>query len=369
MTIKNKYLRILVRILSGIILLVVVVIIGALLYRSSLQNEVADRRAITSENGIDSMETADIGGIKQWLHIRGQDLDNPVILFVHGGPGMAFIPFSHIFQDDWEDSFTVVQWDQRGAGKTHFANDPDEVAKSMSIDQMTDDVIEMTKFLRTRLKKKKIFIVAHSMGTVIGTKAVKLHPELYHGYVGSGQVVSFFEGEKLAYAHTLQVARDQNNQLAVSELEAIAPYPDENIMEKFQVRNKWNSRFMESYYGHTGMTPILKKLLYSPDYSLRDLSYFINPPSLDWADEELPKIDLRKLGYDFEVPMFFFNGGHEWQVAYPLTEEYFANITAPVKKYITFENSSHFPFISEPEKFATMLKRELLPLVKNPTNE
>ncbi|WP_339865025.1 alpha/beta hydrolase [Paremcibacter congregatus] len=364
MNLKNKFTRILVRVLGGITALLVLAVIAGVLYRSSLQNEVAERRAITTENGIETIESTQIGGIEQVINIRGKDLDNPVILFVHGGPGMAFMPFSHIFQDDWEDSFTVVQWDQRGAGKTYFANDPDEVLKTMSLERVTDDVIEMSELLRSRLKKKKIFIVAHSWGTVIGTRAVKMRPDLYHGYVGTGQVVSFVEGERLAYAHTLQVAKDRNNQEAIKELEAIAPYPDENIMTKFQVRNKWNSLFGESYYGQSSMSPLMKQLLRSPEYSLRDLTYFRKPPSLEWVDEVLPYVDLRKLGTDFEVPMFFFEGAHEWQTAHPLAKEYYISINAPVKNYISFNKSSHFPFFSEPEKFARMLKKELLPLVK-----
>jgi len=364
MTLNNKLTRLLVRLLGGVTALVVIVVLVGLFYRNWQQNEIAERRAITTKNGINSIEFAEIGGIKQYFQIRGQDLDNPVILFVHGGPGMAFMPFSRIFQDPWEDSFTVVQWDQRGAGKTHFANDADEVLKTMSVERFTDDVIEMTRFLQSRLNKKKIFIVAHSWGTIIATHAVKKNPELYHGYVGTGQVVSFTEGERIAYAHTLQVAKDRNNQDAIKELEAIAPYPDENLMKKFPVRNKWNSLFGESYYGHTSMAPLMKKALYAPEYSLRDLTYFLRMPDLRWVDDVLPYIDLRKLGTDFDVPMFFFEGAHEWQTAHPLAQEYYTSINAPVKNYVSFQKSSHFPFFSEPEKFAKTLKRELLPLVK-----
>lgn len=102
------------------------------------RNKVAERRAIKTKNGIEIYEVISIGGIQQFINIRGKDFDNPVLLFVHGGPRHVMTPIAHSFQDSWEDDFTVAQWDQRNAGKTYFLNDPLEVANTMSVERMTE---------------------------------------------------------------------------------------------------------------------------------------------------------------------------------------------------------------------------------------
>lgn len=365
MLLQNKFIRYTLGALGLLLGLLVTALVVGLLHRNAVRDEIADRRVITGGQGIDTIESVQIGGLSQYIHIRGHDRNNPVILFVHGGPGFAMMPFSHIFQDAWEDSFTVVQWDQRGAGKTYFANPPEAVQGTLTVPRFTDDIIEMTQFLRQRLGQEKIFLVGHSWGSIISVHAIKKRPDLYLGYVGTGQFVAFREGEQMAYQHTLNLAHQRGVAEAVEELEAIAPYPGGDFMQKFRVRNKWNSLLGETYYGHTSMLPLIKETLYSPDYSLSDVSFFLEEPALEWIDAILPTLDLRTLGLDFEVPVFFFEGAHEWQTPYPLVEDYYASIRAPVKNYVVFEKSSHFPFFSEPQKFAAALKKELLPLAAN----
>lgn len=364
MSFKNKYLRYILKSILGLVILLSITVVGLLTWRFFLQNDVAERRAIRTKNGIEITKKVEIGGINQYINIRGQNVNNPVILFVHGGPGTAMIPFSHIFQDDWERSFTVVHWDQRNAGKTYFANDPQVVSKTMSVERMRKDLVEITRFLIKHLGKEKIFILGHSWGSVIATMAVKQHPELYHAYIGTGQVVSMIEGERMGYIHTLELARRKNNAQAIEELEALAPYPNKDIAS-LQVKSKWIAEFGGSYYGEGGLLKnFILKGLYSPDYSLWELSYFLDGAPLDWFLEAMKDIDLRTLGYDFEVPVLFLIGSHEWQTPYPLVLEYYEQIKAPYKKYISFDNSAHFPFVSDPVKFSSVLKNELLPLVQ-----
>jgi len=362
MVFKNKYLRWSLNIVIALTALFCLTIIVLLGWRNIEQNTVADRRAITTANGIEVTEVATIGGINQSLNIRGKNLDNPVLLFVHGGPGHVMTPFAHSFQDAWEDSFTVVQWDQRNAGKTYFLNDPAEVTKTMSVDRMAADLIEVSQYLIKRLGKKKIFILGHSWGSVIGTMAAKQHPELFHAYIGTGQAISMSEGERMGYQQTLKLARERGNKQAIAELEAIAPYPNQNF-DGIEIRAKWIIQFGQSYYGESGLEgPLLSKGLYSPDYTLKDLSYFIRQPVPYWFLDTMADIDLRKLGYDFDIPIIFMIGAHEWQTPYPLVEDYYEQIRAPYKKYIAFEKSSHFPFMSDPDTFARVLKEELLPI-------
>src|SRR5690606_23265637 len=139
-------------------------------------------------------------GIKQWISVRGRDRRNPILLFIHGGPASTEMPVSWLYQSPWEDFFTVVQWDQRGAGKSWTANDdPAAIAKTISIEQMTQDGVELVGYLREKYGKEKIFVLGHSWGTVIGLNIALSHPDWLHAYIGMGQVVNGQENERLGY--------------------------------------------------------------------------------------------------------------------------------------------------------------------------
>ncbi len=366
MIFKNKYLRWSLNTLIGIIAIFSLTIVVLLSWRNIEQNIVAERRVIDTENGIEIIEIAPIGGIKQSINIRGKNHHNPVLLFIHGGPGHVMMPFAHSFQDAWEDDFIVVQWDQRNAGKTYFLNDPIAVGKTMSVERMAEDLIEVSQYLIKRLGKKKIFILGHSWGSVIGVMAAKKHPELFHAYIGTGQVVSMTEGERLGYEQTLKLARDRNNKEAIAELDAIAPYPNQKF-DGIEIRSKWIVQFGQSYFGESNLEgPLVSKALYSPDYTLSDLSYFVRRPAPNWFLNVMHDIDLRKIGYAFDIPIIFMIGTNEWQTPYPLARDYFEQIRAPYKNFIFFEKSSHFPFMSDPDKFVKVLKEELLPIARKP---
>jgi hypothetical protein len=143
---------------TAIVCLIIVTLSSALLYRKYLQHEVSEARAIRSPNGIDGLEAVRIGGIDQWIEVRGQNVNNPILLFIHGGPGVAFIPMGSTFQDPWEKYFTVVQWDQRGAGKTYESNDKELQRRTMNLAQMEQDTAEVANYLRTRFKREKNII-------------------------------------------------------------------------------------------------------------------------------------------------------------------------------------------------------------------
>jgi proline iminopeptidase len=182
---------------------------SALLYRKYLQREVSEARAIRSPNGIDSLEAIRIGGIDQWIEVRGQNVNNPILLFIHGGPGVAFIPMGSTFQDPWEKYFTVVQWDQRGAGKTYESNGKELQRRTMNLAQMEQDTLEVTNYLRTRFKREKIFVVGHSWGSMLGLWLAHEHPEMIYAFVGTGQAVSMQQNEAAGYRIVLQAAHSR----------------------------------------------------------------------------------------------------------------------------------------------------------------
>jgi len=348
--------------------LVVVAPSSALLYRKYLQHEVARERAIRSLNGIDSLERVRIGGIDPWIEVRGQDVNNPILLFLHGGPGLAFIPVAGSFQGAWEKYFTVVEWDQRGAGKTYGSNDKELQRKTMNVPQMEKDTIDVVNYLRNRFHRKKIFVLGHSWGSVLGLWLTHEHPETIYAYVGVGQLVDAEQNEEVAYRDALQEARSRNNEQAVKELESIAPYPPPSAdLGKGQIARNWQVELLGPPANGGAFLDgkrLLTTLLSAPEYSLADDFGFVRGQlfSLEILTPEIMRIDLNKLGSDFQVPIFFFEGRNDPYCRSSLIHEYSRRIKAPQKEFVWFDNSGHFPFFEEKQKFADELFQRVLPL-------
>ncbi len=168
---------------------------------------IASARKIVTPNGIERLETVRIGGIEQWVSVRGHDRNNPVLMFIHGGPGYVSIPMSWWFAQGWDEYFTVVQWDQRGAGKTYEINDPATVAPTMTLDRMVDDAIEMAEWARRELGKAKIVALGHSFGSYVGLMMAHRRPDLLHAYVGVGQLSNGPESERRGWTFAMESAR------------------------------------------------------------------------------------------------------------------------------------------------------------------
>src|SRR6202035_746658 len=156
----------------------------------------------------------------QWIEVRGRNVNNPIFLFIHGGPGVAFIPMSGAFQNPWEKYFTVGQWDQRGAGKTYASNDKELQRRTMNVPQMEQDTLEVVNYLRNRFKREKIFVLGHSWGSVVGLWVANEHPALIYAYVGVGQVINTEQNEEVGYKDALKEGHKRPNEQAVEALES-----------------------------------------------------------------------------------------------------------------------------------------------------
>ncbi|MGH9747531.1 MAG: alpha/beta fold hydrolase [Candidatus Acidiferrales bacterium] len=354
----------------GIACLAVVVVSAALLYRKYLQHKVAVERAIHSSNGIDSLEAVRIGGIDQWIEVRGEDVNNPILLFIHGGPGIAFIPLAGSFQGPWEKQFTVVQWDQRGAGKTYTSNSEEVQRRTMNVPQMEQDTLEVVNYLRNRFHREKIFVVGHSWGSILGLWLAHEHPETIYAYVGTGQVVNMEQNEAASYQDALKEAHARHNELAVKELESIAPYPPSK--PNFDVtgkERKWSSEFLGPPPGvpdFTDVKRLLTDVISAPEYSLADDYSFIHGQtslfSVNILLPEMMKVDLSKLGGEFQTSIFFFEGRNDPFCRPSLIWDYAETMKAPKKEFIWFDHSAHFPFFEEEQKFADELAQRVRPL-------
>jgi pimeloyl-ACP methyl ester carboxylesterase len=208
---------------TGVVCLVVVVFSFALLYRKYLQHKVAEERAITSPTGINSLESVRIGGIDQWIEVRGRNVNNPILLVIHGGPGIAFMPLARSFQGPWESRFAVVEWDQRGAGKTYASNDKDLQRRTMHVPQMEQDTLDVANYLRNRFHRKKILVLAHSWGSLLGLWMAHEHPDLIYAYVGVGQIVNPRQNDEVAYHDALQAARSTHTNTPSRSWRALRP--------------------------------------------------------------------------------------------------------------------------------------------------
>lgn len=351
--------------------LVLVAVASFLAWRQLGIWSVERERQIATADGIDVLEKVRIGGIDQWISIRGRHRSNPVLLYLHGGPGFPMMPFAHSYLTPWEEYFTVVQWDQRGAGKTYNDNDPATVGPTMSYERMLEDARELTLLLRERLNVQRIFVLGHSWGSMLGIPLVKRYPELYYAYIGTGQVINVMENERVGYERTLMVAKQRHNAIAVAELEAIAPYPNPatGTSAPRKVLRKWQRELGLGIRGKSDRQILFELLdsgLRSPDYTLGDnLTWILRRDSTfsrDALAADIDRFDVYPLGNRFDVPVIFLLGRQDWQVPSTIAAKYFAEIEAPRKKLVWFEQSAHSPPTEEPQLFLQALLREVLPL-------
>jgi proline iminopeptidase len=348
--------------------LVAVGLASALLYRGYLQHRVAGKRPITPRNGIDSLGRVRIGGIDQWIEVRGQNVDSPILLFIHGGPGIAFIPLANSFQGPWEKSFTVVEWDQRGAGKTYSSNDKDLQRRTMNVPQMEQDTLEVVSYLCNRFQRKKIFLVGHSWGSVLGLWMAHEHPELINAYVGVGQLLDARQNDALAYQDALQEASSAHNLQAIRDLKGIAPYPPPTLDDqKMGIARYWEGRLLgppPSPGAFTNPRRLLMDVVSAPQYSLADDLGFIHgmSASREIFSPQLLSIHLNQLGSEFSAPIFFFEGRQDPYCRPALIWNYYQQVSAPEKGFVWFDHSGHFPFFEEPQRFTDEMVQRLLPL-------
>ena len=198
--------------------------------------------AISTPNGIDEAKYLQVGGIDQWVTIRGEDRANPVVLVLHGGPGDATNPWGHAGFRAWLKTYTVVQWDQRGAGRTLGRNGRASSAV-LTIDRLVQDGVELADALRTSLRKDKIILLGHSWGSVLGVLMAKAKPGLFSAFVGTGQVGDPARGYYVAFDALLAKARASGGDArAVRELEEIGPPPYKDG-RGYQVQRRWSNLF------------------------------------------------------------------------------------------------------------------------------
>src|SRR5215472_381401 len=326
---------------------------------SFLRARNAEQFAIKSAMGVDEASFIKIGGIEQWVTVRGQDRDNPVLLFLHGGPGDVTNPWSYALFAPWEKHFTVVQWDERGAGRTLKRNGP-SIAPTLTVDRMAQDGIELAEYLRQHLGKQKIIIVGHSFGSILGLRMAKARPDLFYACVGTGQVADETKNYSVAYDALVKKARSIGNQQALSELSKAGP-PPYPTAEGYRVQWKWANRFEgadQFLLGTIGLA------LAAPGNSVEDINDTADGEILS-AERLVPQTKSsgpKELGLEFSIPMFIFQGVEDFTTPTALARQYFEAVKAPRKAFVAIAGGGHFAVFMHSDRFLNELVNRVRPL-------
>lgn len=323
-------------------------------YRNLQSDSIKKSMSIESEHGVESIEAVELGGLKQWLLIRGQHVDNPILLFLHGGPGLPLMPF-HPIMAGLEEDFTVVHWDQRGAGKSYQPHIPTE---TMTSQQLLNDTVELIHTLLERFQKKKLFLVGYSCGSVLGMTIANQYPELLHGYIGVGQIANMKESESLSYEHLLDLAADSPNPIALKEVQKIGPPPYRSHRAMLEQR-MWLNSLGGFFYDKAVNLRFYKTGFLAPDYSATDIKKVFK--GMDFVAKHLwldfYETNLFESAPKVTVPTYFIAGRHDFVVPQAVLERYFYALENHADKSLYwFENSAHWPFLEEPDAFCQTLK-------------
>jgi pimeloyl-ACP methyl ester carboxylesterase len=348
-------------VLATLLAILLVMISGAFGYRAYRQHASQQAMIINTGNGIDEAMFVNIGGIDQWLTIRGRNRSNPVVLMIHGGPGVSNSAFA-LQLLPYETDFTIVQWDQPGTAKT-FARAGGRIDSGLTIRAVARDGINVAEFLTAHLHKPKVILLGWSWGSVIAIEMLRKRPDLFSAYVGTGQIVNERVGEALAYAGTLKSARARGDRQAVRELESSPPpYMSQAALG---TQRKWSS----IYAGDSPpLFEIARSAFFAPRYSLSDVwhymagliasqDHFMGPS----MNGEFMNINLMAANTVFEVPMFIVQGTNDMWTPAELSRAFLAALTAPEKEFIPIEGAGHTALVTNASAFLEILNSRVRP--------
>ncbi|MET0497450.1 MAG: alpha/beta hydrolase [Steroidobacteraceae bacterium] len=328
---------------------------------------VAEMRRIVTPQGVERLEKVRIGGIDQWIAVRGFDRRNPILLYLHGGPGFPAMPTSWYYQRGWEEYFTVVQWDQRGAGKTYATNDPASVAPTITPARMIADTEEMIGWLRKEFGKDRIFVLGHSWGSYLGLDIARRHPEWLHAYIGMGQLTDARESERRGWQFAMEHARSANNATAVRELQSIAGYEKaaEISLDAIKLQRKWLGFYGGAVRGRKSFDHEDVGTTLAPEYSDADveLVWKANRYSMTPLLPTVLKTDFSSVTR-LACPIVLFNGRDDYNVSASLAAEWLERLQAPSKTLVWFERSAHDIVNEEPGKVLLSLVQHVRPIAE-----
>jgi pimeloyl-ACP methyl ester carboxylesterase len=335
-------------------------IAGAVMVRGAIQRQ-ARAKAYLGE-GIDEKGFMTLGGIPQWVTVRGRDLDNPLLLVLHGGPGFAMSQSRLRAFPGWDERFTVVNWDQRGAGRT-FGRNRKAGSGELTLGRFVVDGVELAQELKRRFPGRPLILLGWSWGSVIGVEMIRARPDLFAAYVGTGQVVDMERGEQLSYFGAIDRLRAKGDERGAQALEAIGPPPYPNTKALIKQRQLLISTMPKAE--RRLMRDLVADLVFAPDARLTDLpDYFAGLRfSLESLWKPLQGWRLADGGVEFDVPMVFIEGDLDLQVPSTLVTALVPTLKASSVELVTIEGGAHTALTTHPDAFRKALLERVRPLV------
>lgn len=303
------------------------------------------------KGGISKQEYVDINGTKQWISVYGKNKDNPVLLYLHGGPGASTSTYDYIFTRKWADIYTVVTWDQRDCGKSWS---PEQWDNTLTYDLMMEDGLDMLLYLRQSLGVEKITLLGHSWGSYFGANLALEYPQYVQAYIGVGQLVDFNANERALKEEAARwVGDDPAGQTLLEDLD-----PEELAPGYFKARNKLLKKYgYDRYSAGRDYIPLFVKL-FNPYYSPRDYQRFARATARVYREfvssEEFAEFSLEGRT-EYKVPYYNINGDRDYQCNFKLAQEYFDQVQAPEKKLILMKDMPHGLMESRTKEFSELL--------------
>ncbi|MEZ5347366.1 MAG: alpha/beta hydrolase [Pyrinomonadaceae bacterium] len=357
--------KIFLSIFATILIVVAVVLLVIRLNSNERPDPIVDSDGNVLPNSIAVIEDKAINKVPQRLTIRGNDVSNPVLLRVHGGPGEFHMPqFYRLSGNDLEDLFTVCYWDQRGSGPAYNDSIP---TSSINLNQIVDDGIAVAEYLKAKFGKEKIYIEGISWGTVVSAFMVKKKPELFKAYIGVGQAGNALQNETLSYNYVLNEARKRNDISAIKELESIGSPPYKSKDEATNAiprQRKYVVKYSSTRMPFSNTQALKTALLYDGwsmgfKYKLMTQGqYGISAPIL-WK-ETMTDLDMSKEMPEWTIPVYIIQGELDHFAETSVAKAYFDSLTAPKKEFFLLKNTGHFASAENSKRYREIIENVVL---------
>ncbi|HEX4242713.1 MAG TPA: alpha/beta hydrolase [Steroidobacteraceae bacterium] len=343
--------------------------------RHFLQQFHADLDRIVSPDGIDEARYVEIGGVRQWITVRGQDRSKPILLFLHGGPGGALSDIAYEFARPWEDYFVVVQWDQRGYGRSNV--DADKIRGTTTKERYIADAIELADYLRKRFDRPKIVLVGQSWGTLLGTEVAHRRPDMLYALVSIGQLTGWESSYEEIRRLLLDLGKRTGDRALADKMTKAGPVPVGPKAGPFLAAMDpvWEEMNRRGYSWHavTGSDDPIGELFDAAAFtsptiddrrflsllrggSGNDYYATLHPTLSGWSLE-------RDVGTRMAVPYVLIMGRFDWQTPIPLARQYYEEVCAPYKAYVELPNAAHVAMLEQPGLVTVALVEKVLPAV------
>ncbi len=359
----REIVRIMLIVLSILLVSIFVFLGGLVAWSHGKPIPFIDENGRTLEGSISEKIHVNINGVEQGMFIKGRDKTKPVLLFLHGGPGLPTYWLTEKYPTGLEDYFTVCYWETRGTGLSYSSDVPPE---TVTWEQLILDTVEVTNYLRKRFGQEKIYLMGHSGGSFLGIQVAARAPELFNAYIGVAQMSRQLESEKLAYQYMVEQYTKAGDIRMVKKLEKF-PIPEMNTVPK-AYRNLRDQAMHRLGIGtmhnmKSVITGVFLTSFQSGEYTLREkINLWRGKSSSQYQKmwDQVMETDLTNKVQKLDLPVYFCEGIYDYTCNYTLTKEYFEKLQAPMKGFYTFMNSAHSPIFEEPEKMKQILEKDVL---------